>query len=148
MSVEWDVSKLNKKLSKLAAHLSDVSRRALLKKMAVQVEGSLTDNLNSESNSRGFAWPGLAESTINRRRNKNKGAIKMLQDTGALRRWDHEVINSVSARIGTTVEYGEYHNYGPERFSVNFPKREWAYVAVKTERKLLLIIERHLKEGL
>lgn len=145
MGVEWDTSKLDSKIRKLLAQLNAASRRSLLSKLAVQTENGLNRNMDIKQDSNSIAWLPLAESTINRRRNKNKGEIKILEDTGKLREWSHIVESATKARVGTTVEYGVFHNYGPTQFDVNFPQREWAYVSGDTEIKLIEVIKRHLK---
>lgn len=78
------------------------------------VDRFVQDNFKGQGSKVG-GWASLKESTIKRRRNKDKGSIKILQDTGGLRRdWKH-LYDDQSGSLVSGKFFGVFHEKGTSK---------------------------------
>lgn len=108
--------------SNLAKVIGDLESQAgnVVDQMPVVAEllfGAVQDVFEAQ----GPGWAPLADSTVEARRNRNKGSIRILQDTGVL-------VGSIGKRYGSTyaeavagASYGIFHVTGTKRM----PKRDF-----------------------
>lgn len=85
----------------------------MLKEIGETMVASVLRNFEAEG--RPTKWAPLSPMTIARRRNQNKGSIKILQDTGRLKNsitYDITRYGGTAVAIGTNVEYGRIHQLG------------------------------------
>ena len=159
--IAFDDSKFRNKLNALMAVTRD--KKKLLTEIGLQVESSIAKNFKKEEDSKGAKW----KSTI-------RGG-RILQDKGNLRHIVSEVQGS-SVKVGTTVEYGIYHQYGTGVYgpkgtpivpvnakSLHFtigknnvftksvqgsPIREWLYISQEGKDKLHKLLEKRFLQAL
>jgi phage gpG-like protein len=112
ITAESDLSKVLVDLQAQGARL-----HSAMPAVASLLFGAVQDVFAAE----GPGWAQLAESTIERRRNKDKGSIKILRDTGVL-------VGSISTRYASTyaealagAAYGIFHVTGTSRM----PRRDF-----------------------
>lgn len=97
-----------KYLAKVSKKIDDT--RPMLTKGSMVMLTSLDKNFRSEG--RPKKWKGLAPLTKALRRNKNKGQIKILQDTNQLRGSMSAKVTKKQAEIGTNLEKAPLLNFG------------------------------------
>ena len=74
---------------------------------------TIRERFNKEQSPDGQKWKPLAESTIKRRKKRHKrGNMKILQDTGELRRSIAYEADSHSVRVGSKLKYARTHQFG------------------------------------
>lgn len=111
----------------------------ILKQIGQYMLGSIDKNF--ETQGRPNKWAHLASSTIKNRRNKNKSTIKILQDTGMLRKSITYDATDDQVAIGTNLKYARIHQYGgdikqPFRHQItNFRKYKSGKVRFSSEKK-------------
>ena len=123
----------------------DVSRPGPAMKLVGLVgQGFVQRRFKEGKDPRGEPWHELATATILRRRNKDKGSIKPLVDTGRLMNSINFRATSVEAIVGTNVIYSATHNFGdPSR---NIPKREFMGVTPVEEQIILRRVDAWVSE--
>ena len=89
----------------------------------------------------GAAWAPLAEATIRRRRNKDKGSIKVLRDRGTLKGSIASIVAGGAVTIGTGLEVGKWHQGGTR----NMPARPFVGINEEDYRTFHEIALRHLE---
>lgn len=126
-----------KNLRKVDTLLINLGKRAsipsetTLKQIGQVMLASVDKNFESEG--RPQKWAPLSAMTLAMRRNKNKGSIKILQDTGNLRRSiNYQILDGGNGlAIGTSVPYAKIHQYGGD---VKIPARTIVPVKAKVLR--------------
>lgn len=108
--------KLQNKFRKLAASIKN--RKPLFNRIGVQLLNAISENFQQQGHE-GTPWAPLSQRTIAGRRNKNKSSIKILEDTGELRRSFASEATDAQVRVGTKKIYAPPHEYGYK----NIPER-------------------------
>ena len=74
---------------------------------------TIRERFNKEQSPEGQKWKPLAESTIRRRKKHHKrGQMKILQDTGELRRSIAYEAGNNSVKVGSILKYARTHQFG------------------------------------
>jgi phage gpG-like protein len=122
-AIIYDDSELRRKISLAISKLSNTQE--FYNNIGIQVSEDIISHFDREEGRGGVRWQALK---------KRQG--KILQDTGAMRKITH-VANKDGVLVGTTVNYGVYHNFGNSKL----PKREWLYISDRGKQKLEKLID-------
>jgi phage gpG-like protein len=114
-------------------------RRAFSASQAPEIVATVTDGKAEEA--AGAPWAPLAESTIRRRRNRDKGSIRILRDTTTMQRSISHIVTGGAVRVGTGVEYGKWHQGGTKRM----PARPFVGYDEEDEQTFFRVAIRHLE---
>lgn len=102
--------RLRKKMDRAKKKL--IHRKKLNARAVVTVDKWIQRNFQQEGKLTGQKWKALSASTLLARRNKKAGSIKILQDTGEMRKsWKHQWNDKV-ARIMNMKPYSIKHQKG------------------------------------
>jgi phage virion morphogenesis protein len=100
---------------------------------------TIKERFDKEQSPDGTKWQKLSPSTVKRRTKRHKGGdMRILQDTGELRRSVHFRADDGGVAIGTNVKYARTHQYGrgkiPARpfLGINAEEREHIMQMVRT----------------
>ena len=98
-------------------------------------------------------WKELSPLTLILRRNKNKSSIKILSDTGTLRRSIVYSADKNKVEIGTNVDYASIHQEGgmvttKKGKSLKVPKREFLFITKPDKEMINRIALNYYKERL
>ncbi len=106
-----------KKLNRMAKSVAN--RRAMFTQIGIKVINEISNTFKGESHE-GKPWKPLSPVTIAMRRSGGiSGTIKILQDTGKLRREFVSKPTNNDVKIGTPTEYAPKHEFGE-----NIPRRQ------------------------
>jgi len=123
--------------------------KALMKQVGLQGVSGVAKNFDQQKSEDNRPWKPLSMATLLARRSKNrKGkkstfSEKILQDTGHMRNIQFNVLSNHSVKIGTSVDYGEKHQYG-----LDVPKREWLYFNQFTKDRINETAKRFYEKAL
>ncbi len=106
------LSRVQHKLKVAADKLNNMRQFWASVGMYVQRQ-TIRERFNKEQTPESKKWKPLAESTIRRRKKRHKrGNMKILQDTGELRRSIAYEANDDSVRVGSKLKYARTHQFG------------------------------------
>jgi len=100
-----------KALEKLDDNLKKVSKNTM-SKVGQVVETDILLGFKNETDPSGKKWAGLKPSTIKSRLRKGVGEIKILQDTGNLKKSLNRKASEGSVTIGFGAKYSVFHQLG------------------------------------
>jgi phage gpG-like protein len=104
-------TRAQKLLADAAARLRDLT--PITNVLAQDVNAATIDAFRGQRSAvDGKPWTPLAESTIRKRRNKRKGAIKMLMDTGRMRSATNAKGTRTGFLISSSTVYSAAQNFG------------------------------------
>ena len=107
-------SQLTQKLSALAASFSRMKNLWLSVGSYVQRQ-TINERFEKEQSPDGSTWTPLAPATVKKRLKRHKsGHMKILQDTGELRRSIAYEAGDYYVRIGSNLKYARTHQFGRE----------------------------------
>lgn len=103
---------------------------------------TIRERFNKEQSPDGQKWKPLAESTIKRRKKRHKrGNMKILQDTGELRRSIAYEADSHSVRVGSKLKYARTHQFGRGKI----PARPFLGVTNNEKEHITSMFRQYLK---
>ena len=103
---------------------------------------TIRERFNKEQSPEGQKWKPLVESTIRRRKKRHKrGNMKILQDTGELRRSVAYEAHDDSVRVGSKLKYARTHQFGRGRI----PARPFLGVTDKEKQHITSMFRQYLK---
>lgn len=106
------LSRVQHKLKVAADKLNNMRQFWASVGMYVQRQ-TIRERFNKEQTPEGKKWKPLAESTIRRRKKRHKrGNMKILQDTGELRRSIAYEAGNNSVKVGSVLKYARIHQFG------------------------------------
>ncbi len=73
---------------------------------------TIKERFNKEQSPEGQKWKPLAESTKRRKKRHKRGQMKILHDTGALRRSIAYEAGNDSVKVGSVLKYARTHQFG------------------------------------
>lgn len=73
---------------------------------------TIRERFNKEQSPEGLKWKPLSHATIRRKKRHKRGQMKILHDTGELRRSITYEADNHSARIGSKLKYARTHQFG------------------------------------
>ena len=73
---------------------------------------TIRERFNKEQSPEGQKWKPLAESTKRRKKRHKRGQMKILHDTGALRRSIAYEAGNNSVKVGSVLKYARTHQFG------------------------------------
>ena len=73
---------------------------------------TIRERFNKEQSPDGQKWKPLAESTKRRKKRHKRGQMKILHDTGALRRSIAYEAGNNSVKVGSVLKYARTHQFG------------------------------------
>jgi phage virion morphogenesis protein len=115
-----------------------------LKLTGILLQGIVQRHFRDSQDPDGKTWKELAPATIRRRRNKDKGSIKPLIDTGRLMKSINYRVGIDEVAVGTNVIYAATHNFGdPSR---NIPERKFIGVSRYDEEQIVARLNRWVLE--
>lgn len=106
-------------LRKLSAAIANPA--PAMKLLATTAHREVVRQYRSQKDPQNRPWTPLAASTIKRRRNMRKSAVRILIDTGRLVNSITHEASAREARVGTNTRYAPFHNFGTRRM----PQREF-----------------------
>lgn len=124
-----------KRLSEVLNLLKGNQKQELMQQIGVQAAASIQRNFDRQSDKQGEEW------TPSVRAIKQHG--KTLENTGRMRMIGFSA-DSDSVLVGTTVDYGVYHQYGSPVH--NLPKREWLYLTQDAVGRITKTLENYFKK--
>ncbi len=155
VGVRVDLGPLRAKLDKVIDVVGDT--RGLLEVAGNEALRMVAERFQRE----GPGWPALSSYTIERRRNEDKGSIKMLQDTGRLRNsivapesspGGVYELTDTTLTIGSNLVYAAIHQYGwpagGKHPPPTIPARPYLPDPVALINRVHDKLSRHLKENL
>ena len=103
---------------------------------------TIRERFNKEQSPEGQKWKPLAQSTIRRRKKRHKrGNMKILQDTGALRRSIAYEAGSNSVKVGSVLEYARTHQFGRGKI----PARPFLGVTEGEKKHIVSMFRQYIK---
>ncbi len=137
---------LQRKLNRMAKGVSN--RRPMFTRIGLSVMNDISNNFQGESHE-GKPWKPLSAITIERRRQgPGSGTIKILQDTGKLRREFVSKVSNNDVKVGTPTSYASKHEFGesvPRRQML--PSRERG-LKIATKEVIVKVQKEKIKAGL
>jgi phage virion morphogenesis protein len=133
-----DESELRDVLARLADRVSDLE--PAMRRVAGHLADAVEEQFASEGRPR---WPPLAPSTIRQRARQGKWPGKILQVTGRLAASITTRSSAREAAVGTSVEYGVYHQLGTRRI----PARPFLRLTTEHLREIIDELRRFLASG-
>lgn len=146
ITIDAKTSMVSTALRRASGRLRDAT--PILKLVGLEVVNAVRRRFKESKSPKGETWKALAPATIANRRNRNKGSIKPLVDTGRLRNSvTFDVRSGREVAIGTTVIYAPTHHFGRGRI----PARPFMGVTNAEENQLVRRIQgwtvRQLREA-
>ena len=103
---------------------------------------TIRERFNKEQSPEGQKWKPLSHATIRRRKKHHKkGSMKILQDTGELRRSIAYEANNDSVRVGSKLKYARTHQFGRG----NIPARPFLGVTESEKQHITSMFRQYLK---
>ena len=138
------VSNVRQKLKTIADKLRDMRQLWGAVGMYIQRQ-TIKERFDKEQSPNGQKWKPLSKATINHRKKCNKsGNIKILQDTGELRRSIAYEAGANYARVGTALKYAKTHQFGRG----NIPARPFLGVNDEEKRHINSMISAYIKKNI
>lgn len=136
---EAGTKRLQQKFTALAGNVKNL--RGLMGRIGVDLLNEVSENFKNEGNE-GDHWTPLTAATIARRRNKAKETIRILQNTGDLRRSFVPDADDSTVRVGSPVIYSIFHEEGTDRI----PQRKMLPTQKRGLEIALDVTERYVDE--
>lgn len=168
ITVQIDDSDLQRKVAYAIGRLGPAGSRGLMRTIGHAMHRSTMDKFKAQGDGE-HPWEPLADSTIERRRDVAKhlhnartrktkrgrerslerasaaaGAIRILQDTGTMRRSVDVDSDAENVAIGTPSLVGLFHQEGTARM----PAREFLTVTRADEGRIERLVDRYLERAL
>ena len=128
MNINFKIQGLNnikKKLAKNANALLDLTRFWQTVGMYIQKQ-TIKQRFDKQQSPNGEAWKPLSEFTRTMRLRRNKtGDMKILQDTGELRRSINYQAGKNHVKVGSNLKYARIHQFGG---SINVSKKQRGFL--------------------
>ena len=135
------LDKVRHKLKVIADKLRDMRQFWTSVGMYVQRQ-TIRERFNKEQSPEGTKWKPLAPSTIKHRKKRHKkGNMRILQDTGELRRSIAYEASNDSVRIGSKLKYARTHQFGRD----NIPARPFLGVTVSEKKHITSMFSQYIK---
>ena len=135
------LDKVRHKLKVTADKLRDMHQFWTSVGMYVQRQ-TIRERFNKEQSPEGTKWKPLAPSTIKHRKKRHKkGNMKILQDTGELRRSIAYEASNDSVRIGSKLKYARTHQFGRGYI----PARPFLGVTVSEKKHITSMFSQYIK---
>ena len=81
--------------------------------VGMYVQGqTIRERFNKEQSPEGQKWKPLADTTKRRKKRHKRGQMKILQDTGELRRSMAYEAGNNSVKVGSVLKYAQTHQFG------------------------------------
>ncbi len=113
---------------------------------------TIRERFNKEQSPEGQKWKPLAESTKKKRLKRHKrGVMKILHDTGALRRSIAYEAGNNSVKVGSVLKYARIHQFGgtihfkKKRGSVTIPARPFLGVTESEKKHIVSMFGQYIK---
>ena len=108
---------------------------------------TIRERFNKEQSPEGQKWKPLAESTKRRKKRHKRGQMKILHDTGALRRSIAYEAGNNSVKVGSVLKYARTHQFGRGKI----PARPFLGVTESEKKHIVSMfgtyIKRHILGG-
>ena len=135
------LKRVQQKLKVTADRLINLQPYWQLVGMYVQRQ-TIRERFNKEQSPEGQKWKPLSHATIRRRKKHHKkGSMKILQDTGELRRSIAYEANNDSVRVGSKLKYARTHQFGRG----NIPARPFLGVTESEKQHITSMFRQYLK---
>ena len=113
---------------------------------------TIRERFNKEQSPEGQKWKPLADATIRRRKKRHKrGQMKILHDTGELRRSIAYEAENNSVKVGSMLKYARIHQFGvtihfkKKRGSVTIPARPFLGVTESEKKHITSMFGQYIK---
>ena len=135
------LKKIQQKLKVTAEKLQNL--KPYWQSVGMYVQGqTIKERFNKEQSPDGSKWKPLSPSRVKQRRKRHKsGNMKILQDTGELRRSIAYEANEHSVRIGSKLKYAHTHQFGRGKI----PARPFLGVTDKEKKHIIDMFRQYLK---
>lgn len=138
--IYYDDSELQRKISIVERNLSDTTE--FYNDLGVQASEDIIQHFVDEMGPSG-KWqdvkPATKKAKIRGKRTNKRYTNKILSNTGKMRQITHNIQQN-GVLVGTTVNYGEYHQKG----TGHLPQRIWAYISDKGRQKLNTVVNGYI----
>lgn len=135
---------VQRKLQAIADKLRDMRQLWGAVGMYIQRQ-TIKERFDKEQSPDGQKWKPLSQSTIHHRKKRHKsGNMKILQDTGELRRSITYEANPDSVRVGTVLKYARTHQFGRG----NIPARPFLGVNEDEKKHISSMLSAYIKKNI
>ena len=135
------ISALSQSLKRKSDALSHLSPYWQLVGMYVQKQ-TIKERFDKEQTPDGEKWKPLSPARVKQRRKRHKrGNMKILQDTGELRRSIHYEAGQRGVRIGSNLKYARTHQFGRG----NIPARPFLGVTPDERKHIRQMLTAYIK---
>lgn len=137
------VNNIRQKLKAIADGLRDM--RPLWQAVGMYIQRqTIKERFDKEQSPGGQKWKPLSQSTVNHRKKRHKsGNMKILQDTGELRRSITYEAEPNSVRVGTNLKYARTHQFGRG----NIPARPFLGVNDEEKKHIISMLGSYIKKN-
>lgn len=138
-----NVSGLRQRLQAIADELRDM--RPLWQAIGMYIQRqTIKERFDKEQSPGAQKWKPLSQSTVNHRKKRHKsGNMKILQDTGELRRSITYEAEPNSVRVGTNLKYARTHQFGRG----NIPARPFLGVNDEEKQHIISMLGSYIKKN-
>ncbi len=102
---------------------------------------TIRERFNKEQSPEGQKWKPLAPSTKRRKKRHKRGQMKILHDTGALRRSIAYEAGSNSVKVGSVLKYARTHQFGRGKI----PARPFLGVTESEKKHIVSMFGQYIK---
>ena len=120
--------------------------------VGMYVQGqTIRERFNKEQSPEGQKWKPLADATKRRKKRHKRGQMKILHDTGELRRSIAYEAENNSVKVGSVLKYARIHQFGgtihfkKKRGSVTIPARPFLGVTESEKKHITSMFGQYIK---
>lgn len=128
---------MSKRLNDMQGYWEDIGQ--------YMVKQTVKERFDKEQSPEGKKWEKLSASRIKQRlrRHKSSGSIRILQDTGRLRRVNYKASRD-NVKVGSNLEYAATHQYGRGKI----PARPFLGINDKERQEIVRRASRYVYRGI
>ncbi len=151
MRIFFDFSSLKDLIKKIEIKQKKYNNvRVIMPQIATLLYKSVMDNFNKQGTDE-KSWQPLSEITIRKRRKgKGKGSIKILMDTGTLRRSIFPVAKEKEALVYTNLNYAPMHQFGLTKSvknkKITIPARPFLHLRREYKERIIELLQNYFKK--